>query len=217
MSVSQSGSPSDRTVITISRQMGSLGREVARATADRLGFRLVWRELINQAAIRCGSPEVALAAIDELGLLGLCPSSKACRAYRQAVRQVMEEIAAQGRAVIIGRAGQVILHDWQGALHIRVIAPVKVRALRIATLQGISLETALAQVDASDRYRHRYLKRYYGVRWEDPDLYDLVINTSRMQPTDAAQLIEQALTFQVNSDLQLPSSPQEPTIHGAIE
>ena len=61
------------SAITISRQMGSRGRQIAFIVAETLGFTLVWRELINEAARRTGTPEVALAAIDELGLLGICP------------------------------------------------------------------------------------------------------------------------------------------------
>src|SRR5512143_2128601 len=96
-------------IVTISRQLGSLGSEVARLVAERLGYRLVWRELINQAARRSGAPEAALAAIDDLGLLDICPSPQACQAYRDALKQVIEELALEGNCVILGRAGQVLL------------------------------------------------------------------------------------------------------------
>ncbi len=182
--------------ITISRQLGSMGREVARLVAEQLGYRLVWRDLINQAARRAGAPEVALAAIDELGLLNLTPSRQAREAYRQAVQQVIEELVAEGNVVILGRAGQVILRDRPGTLHVRLIAPVAIRAERIAHHHGIPIESALAQIEASDRYRRNYLKRFYSARWDDLDLYDLVINTGRMTPEVAAATICQALAIQ---------------------
>ncbi len=179
--------------ITISRQLGSLGCDVARVVAERLGYRLARREVVNQAARRAGAPEAALAAIDELGLLGLCPTPKACRAYHEAVRQVMEELAKEGNVVIIGRAGQVILRDHPAALHVRVVAPTRLRIERIARRHGISLQAAEAQVEVSDRTRHNYLKRFYHVRADDPELYDLIINTERMTPEAAASLICDAL------------------------
>lgn len=181
--------------ITISRQLGSRGREVAHLVADRLGYRLVWRDLINQAARQAGAPEVALAAIDELGLLGLRPSRTASEAYCQAVQQVMEELVAEGNVVILGRAGQVILRDQPDTLHVRLMAPAQVRAARIAQSQGISIEGAIAQIEASDRNRRNYLKRFYHVRWDDSDLYDLVINTNRTTPDMAADLICQTLSL----------------------
>jgi cytidylate kinase len=181
------------STVTISRQLGSLGHEVARAAADRLGYRLVWREAINQAARQAGAPEVALAAIDELGLLGLCPSPKACHAYHRAVRQVMEELANKGGVVILGRAGQVILRDHPEVLHVRVVAPKRLRVERISRRHGISLQASEAQVEASDRYRQAYLRRFYHVRGDDSDLYDLFINTGRLSPGGAANLICEAL------------------------
>ncbi len=177
------------SVITISRQLGSQGLTVAQLTAERLGFRLVWRELINQAALRSGEPEMALAVIDELGMLEIKPSPEASQAYQIAVRQVLFEYAKLGNVVILGRAGQVILKDWPGALHIRIYAPAAYRVEIIAGIHEISKAAAMAQIEASDRYRKNYLKRFYQVRWDDPELYDLLINTSRISPDCAVELI----------------------------
>ena len=177
------------TAITISRQLGSLGCQVGREAAARLGYSLVWREAINQAAIRAGAPEVALAVIDELDIFGLRPDRQAVDAYLQATAQVMVELAGAGKIVIVGRAGQVILRGREDVFHLRVIAPEAVRAARVAAGRAVSLEAALAQVKASDRNRRKYLREYYGVRWDDPELYDLVINTARLTSRSAADLV----------------------------
>jgi cytidylate kinase len=180
-------------VVTISRQLGSRGLGVARSLGNILGYRVTSRDLINQAAMRSGNPEIALAIIDELGLLGICPSPQARQAYRQAVQQVMEELLHEGRVIIVGRAGQVILHDHPQVLHVRIIAPQAERTKRIAAEQHISIENALAQVQASDRHRRNYLKRYYQVNWDDPNLYDLILNTAHLSVQAAAAIIQQAL------------------------
>jgi len=179
--------------ITISRQLGSLGREIGIRVGEMLGYPVVWRELINQAARRAGQPEVALAMLDDLGLFGICPSPEACRSYRQAVKQVMEELINEGNAVIVGRAGQVILRDHPGVLHVRTIAPPEVRAGRVALQRGISLEGAQAQIAASDKNHRIYLRRCYRVRWDDPELYHMVINTGRVSTRLAAEWICSAL------------------------
>lgn len=185
--------------VTISRQVGSLGFEVARAAADRLDYRLVWRDAINQAARQAGAPEMALAAIDDLHLLGLEPSTKVRRAYHDAVRRVMLEFAKEGNVVILGRAGQAILHDQPGVLHVRVVAPATLRAERVARRHRVSIEAARAQVEAGDRYRLEYVKRFYHVRADAPDLYDLVVNTEFITPLDAASLISEALSIRLRS------------------
>ncbi|MFM8321833.1 MAG: AAA family ATPase [Chloroflexota bacterium] len=172
--------------MTISRQMGSLGSQTAFLLAEKLSYQLVWRELINQAARRAGAPEVALAAIDDLGLLKICPSEDACHAYHQAVAAIVGELAEQGRAVLLGRAGQVLLAGDPQALHVRIMAPVDVRVDRIAARLKITPAQALAQVQASDRSRRQYLKKFYNARWDDPALYDLVINTAHLTAEQAA-------------------------------
>jgi cytidylate kinase len=153
---------------------------------------MVWREVINEAARRAGALEVALAAIDDLGLLGLQPSPEALAAYERAVCEVMEDLVAAGEIVIIGRAGQVILADCPDVLHVRVVAPPEVRMGRIASRQGIPAAAARAQMEESDRSRCAYLRQTYDVAWNDPQLYDLVLNTRRMTVESAADLICQA-------------------------
>jgi cytidylate kinase len=193
--------------ITISRQVGSLGTEVAHEVGRCLGYRVVWREVINQAAMQAGMPEVALAMIDELGLLGLRPSAAATRAYHEAVRHVIEGLARDGNVVIVGRASQVILRDWPDVLHVRIVAPAVVRAVRIAKEQSISLEAAHAQIEASDRARRTYLQRYYHVHWHDPELYDLTISTTRLSFQAAADLICRAMKDLVQNSVA--HNPQE--------
>jgi cytidylate kinase len=178
-------------VITISRQLASRGHDVAKVAAERLGFRLVFREVINEAAIRSRAPEAALAAIDELGLLGLCPSPQACRDYRDGVAEVINELAEEGRIIIVGRAGQAILRSRTDTLHVRIIAPMPQRIAYLVNLHGISAEAARAQIDASDAHRKKYMQKFYKVRWSDPDLYDLIINTGRLTVGDAAELLYQ--------------------------
>lgn len=190
------------TVVTISRQLGSFGCEIGRQVSERLGFRLVQRELLNQAARAAGAPEAALDAIDDLGLLGISPSPKARKAYTQSLNEIMNRMAEEGRVVIIGRAGQVILGARPDVLHVRVFAPASLRAGRIALQQDIALEQAQAQIEASDSHRQKYLKRFYGIRWDDPELYDLLLNTAHFSIEAAASIIVEAL-----QSLQIASQP----------
>ncbi len=194
-------------LITISRQMGSLGCRVAALVSVRLGYRMVWRELINQAAQRCGAPEMALAAIDELGLLGVHPSKTARLAYIQAVERVMDELAVEGDVVIVGRASQAILHDREGAFHVRIIAPDDVRAERVALSKRVSRDAARALVTASDRSRRNFLRLNYHAHWDDPALYHLVVNTGRYSAASAAELICRAF-----EEFLHPSQPESESI-----
>ena len=192
------GSRVSVTTITISRELGSQGTQIAREVGTRLGFGVVWREVINEAARRAGAPEMALAAIDYLGLFDLHPSEELCRQYRQAVQEVLEGLAAEGDMVIVGRAGQVVLAGRPDVLHVRIIAPPEVRVKRIAALQDIPKAAARAQMEQSDRTRREYVQCTHDVDWNNPELYDLVLNTERMTVASSADLICRSLTECIN-------------------
>lgn len=200
-------------VITLSRQMGSLGDEIAVSVARRLGLRLIGRELINRAARAAETPEVALAEIDELGLLGVKPSAAALRVYRQKVAEVITELADEDCTLLMGRGSQAVLAGRPETLHVRIIAP---RDQRIATVQarcGVPAEVAAARVDASDRSRAGYLRRLFGLQVNDPLLYDLVINMARLDVATAAALICDAVTDLV----QGAGAEDAPEIEGCAE
>jgi len=95
-------------------------------------LRWVGRDIINQAALAAGVPQVALAEIDELGFFGLRPSARDRQLYQSQVERIIRDLADEGSAVIVGRGGQVVLGQRPDVLRVRVIAPL---AGRIAGLQ----------------------------------------------------------------------------------
>jgi cytidylate kinase len=181
------------TVITISRQLGSQGTTLGRLIASRLDYRLVHRELINQAARLVSSPDMALATIDELGLLGIKPDEIQQQAYLKAVETVIKNLVQQGNTIIVGRAGQAILQEHSNVFHLRVIAPLETRIQRIIDAHQISPQAAKAQIQDSDRFRAEYLQSFYHIRWDDPTLYHLVINTGQMDLKTSAEVVYTAV------------------------
>ena len=179
------------SAITISRQMGSQGSQLAQQVAERLGWRWVSRELINQAALAAGLPEVALAEIDELGLFGLHPSTKERQAYRQQIETVIQDLAEAGQVVIVGRGGQVILRSRPDIFHVRVVAPLQTRVGWFQQEKHISARAAQACLLESDRVRIRYLEQNFGAQLNDPTLYHVVINTEALGLAAAAMLVIQ--------------------------
>jgi cytidylate kinase len=179
------------SVITISRQMGSRGDELAQQVAERLGWRKVSHELINQAAQAAGAPDVALAEIDELGFFNLQPTATERQAYQSQVERIIRELADKGEVVIVGRGGQVILGGRRDAFHVRIIAPIEARLLWLQHERKISVEAARACLERSNRTRTGYLWRNYGRQLDDPGLYHLVINTALIKLPQAVNLTVQ--------------------------
>lgn len=179
--------------LTISRQMGSQGDELARQVAQQLGWQLIQRDLINQAARAAGIPHVALADIDELGLLKLRPSAREWQAYQTHVEGIIQAWAYRGEAVIVGRGGQMALRGWPDVFHIRVVAPLELRVAHLQQQQNISAESARARLEASAKARARYLRRSYEVAIDDPTLYHLTLNTGLLGLSQAVNLVIQTV------------------------
>lgn len=177
------------TIITISRQLGSMGSEISDFVGNQLNCRVVSRDLINQAAIRAGAPETALADIDELGLLGVTLTPVEKMAYAKSLSQVMLELAEAGDVIILGRGGQVILQGYPKVLHVRLVGSLEVRATRLVKEKDISIKAAIEQINASDRHKREFLKGYFNHQLDSQELYDLIINTDKLTPEGAAEII----------------------------
>jgi cytidylate kinase len=102
---------------------------------------------------------------------------------------VIRNLAQEGKVVLVGRGGQVLLQDMPQALHVQIVAPFPSRVATLVEREGIEEGEAAAKLRASDKARKDYLWRYHRVDWLDPTLYDLVINTAKVPCSLVVDLI----------------------------
>lgn len=110
-------------------------------------------------------------------------------AYGELIRRVILEYAQTGNVIITGRGGQVVLKDFANALHVRIHTPEELRILRLTERLGLDQKEAERQIHQADKERVRYMKHFYDAKWDDPDLYHLVINTGKVPADLATQII----------------------------
>jgi cytidylate kinase len=115
--------------------------------------------------------------------------SAAMEEYVRMVGLVIQNMAKEGNVLIAGRGSQMLLRDNPEALHVQVVAPLSWRVQKLMCLEGLNQREATQRILASDGARAEYLRRYYGVNWLDPQLYDLVINTGQITIQTAVQLV----------------------------
>ena len=194
-------------LITISRQYAAGGSHVARLVADHLGWRLIDNELIDEVAKRAGLPaeEVArqqerapsfierLASVTAVQLpeLFMAPTiNEVAEEARlaQITGSVVDELANDGRLVLVGRASAAVCAGRQDAVLVRLVGDTEVR-VRHAIELGVPAEQAEDTVRETDANRARYHRQYYGRDWEDPALYDMVLNTTRLGFEGAAEVV----------------------------
>jgi hypothetical protein len=104
----------------------------------------------------------------------------------------MCEVAQGGDLVYHGRAGQALFPGIPGVLKVLTIADDETRAERARAQRGGDKESASRYLKELDRVRSRRLRSLFNIDWHDPLLYDLVINTTRLDTNTAALLVAEA-------------------------
>ena len=210
-------------VITISRQYGSLGDEIGRDVAQRLGLRFVDHDIIDEVAQRLGVSAESLDKRDERSgrLVGelvrtmqqFYPATLAPRmdaddsgveeaAYLQMIRQVLWEVARTNQAVILERGSPFILAHHPEIVHVLVMAPLEIRVERVMAAESLDHQQAVQRIQHVDDDRSRYVRHFYHANWLDMANYDLIVNTGHFTQFQAVSLICTAAFPTAESDIQ---------------
>ena len=101
--------------------------------------------------------------------------------YRDMICKIISELGQRPNVIIVGRGGQCILQEQSDVINIRIIANMPVRIARLKhDNPDLSDEKAKKQIEAMDKKSQEYIKFYFKQDWNNPKLYDIVINTSRI-------------------------------------
>ena len=209
-------------VITVSREYGSGGGEIASRLARRLSWELIDHEVVVRTAGALGVPVTAVVEHDEQvegwvgqilrnmqriesgGLAFETRDEVTTRRYHAAFCHVVEGAVGARPVVIVGRGGQVLLAGRRDVLHVRVVAPLEQRIAYVMGREGVDRVTARARIWLKERARARYLQAIYRRRPDDPYLYDLVVNTGQLTLDTAVDVVYQALERK-GSQLAMPA------------
>ena len=176
-------------IITISRQTGSLGDEVARAAAEALEYEYIEKIQISEILAKLGFSPSDMDKFDEKKPSVWQSLIMHKELFTHYIRAVVYELASRNNVVIVGRGGQAILKDVPGTLHVRIIAPYATRVKRSMEQKGYEEKHIERLVRQGDRDSSGYLSTYFDMDWDDSALYDLVINTRVMDLNKSVELI----------------------------
>ncbi len=202
------------SVITISRELGSEGDKIADMLCEALGYSRIGKDMLMQIAEEAGIDVEAVEAMEASfvkrarlvsgTMTSLYRKQTSAfekrrilddQTYVKVVRETMEEYARLGKALIVGRGGQMILRDFPGVLHVRLFAAVEIRVQRLIERDGISEREALRQIQQSDEQKRQYIRHMFkNADWRNAKYYHLTINTGRIPPRAAADMITLAAT-----------------------
>lgn len=204
-------------VVCISRTLAAGGEDIGRGVAEQLNYRIIDAEIIQRAAERASvDPKQVMEAEQRQSLIrrlisavafpaksGSLPldyyaaTPEAClvtgqpieERLRALIRLVIEEVANEGRCVIVAHAASMALAGREDILRVLVTASPELRARRLVEFSRSSLKDARAAVRSSDDERADYFRRFYDLPQELPTHYDLVVNTDALTPEQAVHSI----------------------------
>ncbi len=194
------------SVITISRGSFSGGKMIAECLAAKLSFRCIDRDVIVERAAASGVSQ------DELLDALLKPPTFLERfrhkryLYLALIQAALAEEVRTGRVVYHGNAGHLLLKGASPVLRVRIIAPLEMRLAMVQERLKLGAKEGLAYIQKVDEDRRKWTQFLYGVNWEDPVLYDLVINLEHINIDEACDslvvVVKERRCFEFTSECQ---------------
>ena len=205
---------SGQLIITVSRQFGSGGHEIARLLASRFDLPLYEANILRQIAQSRGLDADRLERYDEAPKSRLfyrtvngfnnSPEDSVARMQFQYLR---ERAAAGESFVVVGRCAEEVLQDFPGLITFFVQADLTFRLERTMKAGDISRQAALALIRRTDRSRKAYHNQFCQGHWGDAANYDLCLNSARLGLHASARILETYIRTRI--DLMHASGQEE--------
>ena len=198
-----------KTLITIGRQIGSGGLQVAKMVAEKLGVEVYDKNLLMITARESGiapdffdkrdeKPSVLGRFARFVGLRGSVYADSGIYSDAGSLSgddmfalqsNVIRSIADKGSGVFVGRAADYVLRDYPHLMSVFITADAEYRIARVMERENLSHAEAERFISEAERKRASYYNYYTFKKWGDAASYDLCLNTSRFGLEAAADLI----------------------------
>ena len=176
-------------IISIGRQHGSGGREIARLLARELGIKCYDKEIVDEAAKHSDFSRDLINAYDEkrmsafmlhAGGYGLNENFRLNMQVVSAQFDAMREIASKGDCIFVGRCADYILRERSDLVSVFILGDMDERLKCLERRQGLDESAARKKIKEVDKDRSSFYKYYSDQVWGDAQNYDLCINSSRL-------------------------------------
>lgn len=177
------------SIIAISRGTFAGGEALATAVAERLGYRCLSREVLLEAGWGYGIPVDKLdAALEKRPPLWERLIGKRTP-YLTFVKAALSDQALAGPLVYHGYVGHLVFPGVSHVVRVRAIADMEYRIEAAIRHQGLSRKDAIAYIDRVDKERRQWARSAFDVEWDDPTLYDVILNLGHITLETACEMI----------------------------
>lgn len=192
-------------VIAMTREIGTLGGIVAAGLADRLGLEIVHHELVeHDISERTGLPEPEVHRYLEGEATFLERWTLDRKRMSRYTAQEILEIAARGNVLIRGWGATYLLRFVPHVICVRICAPMSFREQMLVERLGLgTIADARREITHDDAAHNGTMEKLFGIDWEDPSLYAIVLNTARIPVEDCVEHVvelAESATFQETAE-----------------
>lgn len=181
-------------IITIARQFGSGGHEIAQRLSEQLGIPLYDRNLVEMAAEKMGHSPVSVEKVDESALSSFLASYQipkepnSVTGYGLSLNDstyvtqtiIIETLAQKGPCIIVGRCGNYVLRSYPDLIDVFICASMEDRVRRIMERYNFSEKDAINAIKSTDRRRKNYYENYTKEKWGSIDSHQMLLNVSKL-------------------------------------
>jgi len=197
--------------LTISRDEGTLGDQIAQSLARSLGWRLCDKEIVDVIASNSHVREELVRQLDEKsqglayhiileGILDMfrMPESPhfGTEDYHESLLKTLATLAAHGNAVLVGRGANFALRWSEYGIHVRIVGSIDVRVQRFSECYKLSPEVARQQLLARDAERRAFIRYHFRQDYDDIRSYHVVFNTDHLSVEQAVESIVPLLNLE---------------------
>ena len=185
-------------IITIGRQHGSSGREIARLLAEKLNYKCYDKEIVDEAANHSDFSRDLIDAFDEkrmsafilhAGGYGLNENFRLNMQVVSAQFDAMRNIAEKGNCIFVGRCADYILRDHDDLISVFILGDMDERLKCLERRQGLDEVEARKKIKEVDKDRSSFYRYYSDQTWGDAQNYDMCINSSKLGVEGTVQVI----------------------------
>ena len=195
-----------QTIISVSREFGSGGHEIAEKIAKDLGMKFYDRKMLDEIAAEMNVQVELLEKYDEKPRHYML--TRTVGKYTNSMEEILAEIqfdfikekADKGESfVVVGRCSEAILKDYEGLISIFVSGKKEQKTARVMERYQLSEAEALVKMARHDRKRKRYHNRHADTKWGDSRHYDICINSSPLQVDGTVRVLENYIQERINA------------------
>jgi len=198
-------------IVTVTFELGSGGLELAKKISEKLGYKLVFEEILKETAKRLGVPEWKIEEFNEFkyassklsffdmfqldrdfidfsAILGKESQEITFERFRETLTKVVVSFAVSNNVVIVGHGSACFLREYPNCLHLKVEAPFADRVRTFAKNYNLSLEEAEKQLRKIDEKEREFYKDMCDADISSIDLFHLKVNTSKIPVEKAVKI-----------------------------